>query len=175
VTTAAGCSQRDSIRLIYLTPPTIYLGPDTTLCQDAAAPLVLDATLPGVRYRWQDGSTQATFQPTQSGIYWVTVSTAVCGVTDSIRVGLYDCRENLFVPNIITPNGDGRNDRLEIVGLGLQPWALSIYNRWGRLVYTTSWYKQDWEAQTMPAGLYYYLLQEPLTRRRVKGWVEVVR
>jgi len=175
VTNSAGCSRRDSIRVIYLTPPTIYLGPDTTLCQNATQPLVLNATLPGVSYRWQDGSTQATFQPSQSGVYWVTVSTAVCSVTDSIRVSLYDCRENLFIPNIITPNDDGRNDYLEIVGLGTTPWSLSIYNRWGQQVYKTDWYKQDWDAHAMPAGLYYYLLQEPVTRRRMRGWVEVVK
>lgn len=174
-TNPAGCSRRDSIRVIYLTPPTIYLGPDTTLCQDAARPLVLDATLPGVSYRWPDGSTQATFRPTQSGTYWVTVSTAVCSVTDSIRVGFYDCREDVFVPNIITPNGDDRNDQLQIVGLGPAPWSLSIYTRWGRQVYTTDWYKQDWDARDMPAGLYYYLLQEPATHRRIRGWVEVVK
>lgn len=175
VTNAAGCSQRDSIRVIYLTPPTIYLGPDTTLCQNAAQPFVLDATLPGVGYHWQDGSTQATFRPAQSGTYWVTVSTAICSVTDSIRVGLYDCQENLFVPNIITPNGDGRNDQLEIIGLGLSTWSLSVYNRWGRLVYLSDHYKQDWDAIEVPAGLYYYLLREPISQRRFRGWVEVVK
>lgn len=174
-TNAAGCSQRDSIRVFYLTPPTIYLGRDTTLCRTPEQPFTLDATLPGVRYRWQDGSTQPTFTPTRSGTYWITVSTPVCSATDSIQVRLYDCQQQVFVPNIITPNGDGKNDRLEIIGLGPEAWLLSIFNRWGQPVYSTRHYRQEWDAAGLADGVYYYLLWEPTTRRRVKGQVEVVR
>ena len=174
-TSAAGCSQRDSIRVFYLTPPTIYLGPDTTLCQNPEQPFQLVATLPGVRYRWSDGSTVPTLTPTSSGIYWVTVSTAVCSATDSIRVRLLDCRQQVFVPNIITPNGDGLNDRLEITGLGTTTWALTIYSRWGQPVYTTDHYRQDWAATGLAPGTYYYLLEEEEHGRRLKGWIQVTR
>ena len=172
---AAGCSQRDSVRVVYLTPPAIHLGGDTAVCVGSGPPFVLNATLPGVRYRWQDGSTGPTFTPPQSGTYWVTVSTPICSATDTIRVRLYDCRQAaIFVPNIITPNGDGHNDQLEIIGLGLDPWALAIYNRWGQRVYASSHYRQDWAAAGLPDGTYYYLLQRPASPT-VKGWVEVRR
>ncbi|OWP61576.1 hypothetical protein CDA63_18710 [Hymenobacter amundsenii] len=174
-TSAAGCSQRDSIRVVYLTPPAIHLGADTALCQTPERPFMLDATLPGVRYHWQDGSTQATFVPPHTGTYWVTVSTPVCSATDSIRVRLYDCREQVFVPNIITPNGDGRNDRFEIVGLGPDAWSLTVFNRWGQSVYTTHYYRQEWDAVGLANGVYYYWLQQPGSRRQLKGWVEVMR
>lgn len=172
---AAGCSQRDSIRVYYLTPPTIYLGRDTTLCRTAEAPFVLDATLPGVRYRWSDGSSNATFVPPGSGTYWVTVSTTFCSATDTIRVRLYDCQQAVFVPNVITPNGDGKNDELRIIGLTRGAWSLSIYNRWGREVYQAHTYQQDWKALGLANGLYYYWLRETVTGRQVKGWVEVIR
>jgi len=111
-TNSGDCSQRDSVRVVYLTPPVLRLGGDTAVCSGTGLPLVLDVTLPGVRYRWQDGSTNPTFTPTQTGTYWVTVSTPVCSATDSIRVRFFDCHESaVLVPNIITPNGDGRNDR----------------------------------------------------------------
>lgn len=174
-TNAAGCSQRDSIRVIYLTPPAIHLGRDTTLCKPPEQPFALDATLPGVRYRWQDGSTQRTFTPTQSGTYWVTVSTPVCSATDSIKVRLYGCQQQVFVPNIITPNGDGKNDRLEVIGLDAEAWSLSIFNRWGQSVYATRQYRQEWDAAGLADGVYYYLLSEPTTQRRVKGQVQVTR
>jgi gliding motility-associated-like protein len=174
-TTSEGCSQRDSVRVIYLTPPVLHLGGDTAVCNGPGPPLLLDVSLPGVRYRWQDGSTGPTFRPTQTGTYSVTVSNAACSVTDSIRVRLYDCPPiGLLVPNIITPNGDGRNDQLFIVGLGTDPWALTIFNRWGRRVYATSHYNQDWTAPGLPDGLYYYLLQRPAAPP-VKGWLEVQR
>jgi gliding motility-associated-like protein len=174
-TTMQGCSQRDSVRITYLTPPALRLGADTAVCQGFGPPFKLDVTLPGVRYRWQDGSTGPTFQPTQTGTYWVTVSTPVCSVTDSIRVRLYDCHQaGVFAPNIITPNGDGRNDQFTILGLGTAPWALTIFNRWGRCVYATPHYRQDWTASDLPDGLYYYLLQRT-GAPSVKGWIEVQR
>lgn len=174
-TTPAGCSQRDSVRLVYLTPPVLHLGGDTAVCRGAGPPLVLDVSLPGVRYRWQDGSTGPTFQPTQTGTYSVTVSNQVCSVSDSIRVQFYNCPPvGVFVPNIITPNGDGYNDQLQIIGLGTAPWALTIFDRWGRRVYATPHYGQDWTAQNLPDGLYYYLLQGP-SALAVKGWLEVRR
>lgn len=174
-TNAAGCRQRDSLRVYYLTPPTIYLGRDTALCQNAETPYVLDATLPGVRYRWSDGTTNATLIPPRSGTYWVTVSTPFCSATDSIRVQLYDCRQALFVPNIITPNGDGQNDALKIIGLAPDAWSLRIYNRWGKEVYQSPAYQQDWQAAGLADGVYYYWLRASATGQQVKGWVEVLR
>lgn len=172
---AAGCSQRDSVRVVYLTPPAIRLGADTAVCAGSGPPFVLKATLPGVRYRWHDGSTGPTFTPTQTGTYWVTVSTPICSATDTIRVRLYDCRQAaVFVPNIITPNGDGHNDQFEIVGLGPDAWALSIYTRWGQRVYSTAHYRHEWTAPGLPDGTYYYHLQRG-TEPAVKGWVEVRR
>jgi len=168
---AAGCSQRDSVLVTYLTPPALHLGGDTAVC--AGQPLVLDVSLPGVRYRWQDGSTSPTFTPTQPGTYWVTVSTPVCSATDSIRVRFFDCHESaLFIPNIITPNGDGHNDQFIIIGLGRDSWALTIYNRWGQLVYTTPRYQQDWAAPGLPDGIYFYHLSRADSPSR-KGWLEV--
>lgn len=79
-----------------------------------------------------------------------------------------------FVPNIITPNGDGANETFQFVGLGLGPWQLQVYSRWGRLVYQHENYQQDWGAADLPAGLYYYRLQR-LQESPYQGWVEVVR
>ena len=174
-TNRAGCSTRDSVRVFYLDPPTVYLGRDTALCNDLEQPFVLDATLPGVRYRWQDGSTGATYTPVRSGRYCVTVSTDFCSATDTIDVRLYECRQSVFVPNIITPNGDGKNDVLHIIGLGAEPWSLAVYNRWGKQVYETSSYQQNWNADGLADGVYFYLLRQARSAQQVKGWIEVVR
>lgn len=82
--------------------------------------------------------------------------------------------EALFVPNIITPNGDAYNEQFRIQGLPPRPCALTIYSRWGQQVYHTPNYTQDWDAQGLPAGLYYYQLQ-PAGQAALNGWVEVVR
>ena len=48
-------------------------------------------------------------------------------------------KENIYIPNAFTPNGDGLNDTYKpiLIGIG-EITYFSIYNRWGELVYETS-------------------------------------
>lgn len=57
----------DSIHLA-LSPPTIDLGNDTTLCEGQS--LVLNPQLSSANFVWQDGSTNPTFTVTSPGTYW---------------------------------------------------------------------------------------------------------
>jgi gliding motility-associated-like protein len=59
------------------------LGNDTSLC---AGSIVLDATISGADYLWQDGSTYATLEPASAGAYSVTVSVDCCILQDSIDI-----------------------------------------------------------------------------------------
>ncbi len=75
------------------------------------------------------------------------------------------CDTNLSFPNLVTPNGDGSNDRFVIVGLlennCFKYNELSIYDRTGRRVYhkVNIADEGDWwdpAAQRIPAGTYFY-------------------
>ncbi|HCE85808.1 MAG TPA: hypothetical protein DEO99_06605, partial [Bacteroidetes bacterium] len=44
----------------------------------------------------------------------------------------------LFVPDAFTPNGDGMNDVLLVYGVNLVDAQISIYNRWGELVFASN-------------------------------------
>src|SRR5690606_3718970 len=51
----------------------------------------------------------------------------------------------LFVPNVITPNGDGKNDTFEIIGLkAFKRNKLIIFNRFGNEVFKSIDYRNDW-------------------------------
>ena len=76
------------------------------------------------------------------------------------------------VPNIITPNGDRRNEYFRL-GADCPP-RLQVFSRWGQPVFESAAYRDDWNAPGQPDGVYYYLLTYP-DGHRVKGWVEVVR
>jgi gliding motility-associated-like protein len=66
----------------------------------------------------------------------------------------------IFSPQGISPNGDGKNDRLVFKGLLLRkiPNHLSIYNRWGTLVFEMESYDNSFEGTLLPDGTYYYIL-----------------
>lgn len=67
-----------------IVPCTVDLGPDVVLCQGES--VVLDATIPGAIYDWQDGSTNATFTASLSGNYIVTIDEGGCIFSDTVVV-----------------------------------------------------------------------------------------
>ncbi len=86
----------DTINVNYVSPPTVDLGNDTSLCFNT--PYLLSPSVSGVSYLWQDNSTGPTYTTTQSGIYWVTVSNACGSATDSVSI-LYDAEINVDLGN----------------------------------------------------------------------------
>ncbi len=75
-------------------------------------------------------------------------------------------------PNTITPNGDGINDTFVIEEKGAK---LTIWNRWGKPIYKTDNYQNEWGTQKeIVAGLYYYQFEAP-SGAICKGWVQVMK
>lgn len=84
---------------------------------------------------------------------------------DSVEVPIMVVQDFLQFPSVITANGDGINDRFVIKslvdGLAYPNNSLSIYNRWGILVYSRNNISLDeeyWDpaAERAPAGTYFY-------------------
>lgn len=82
-----------------------------------------------------------------------------------------------FIPNVITPNGDGKNDQFVVKGLDLYPGSrLEIYNRWGNQVYRSDNYSNNWKGEGLSAGIYYYVLKINMAGgpQLYKGYVELI-
>ncbi len=79
---------------------------------------------------------------------------------------------NLFIPNIFTPNGDGHNEVFYIRNLPADA-NLLITNRWGKEVYKSASYQNDWNGGDAVDGLYFYTLK--LNGDSYSGWVEILR
>lgn len=167
--TAGQCVVEDTLRLTIEQP--VRLPADTTLCRGEA--LTITPQPANRSFVWSDGSTDATLTIREAGQYWVQVPSRYCTLTDTITVRTLDCPGE--VPNVFTPNGDGKNDAFVIPNIEFLGWRLEIVNRWGRLIYQAEPYRNDWKGENATPGLYYYLLTNRQLNRRIKGWVQLIR
>ena len=93
--------------------------------------------------------------------------------TSSVSM-IVDEPADLFIPNVITPNGDGKNDRFVILGLSHYPNSeLMIFNRWDNMVYHSTNYNNEWDGNGLNQGTYYYIIKlKKETGNEVKrGWI----
>lgn len=167
--TAGRCIVTDTLQLTVEQP--VLLSPDTTLCLGQV--LSLSPEPAGRRYVWSDGSTDSTLAISQSGQYWARVQSRYCTAADTINVSFLECPG--MVPNVFTPNGDGKNDYFFIKNIDLIPWRLQIFNRWGKRIYDVEAYRNEWRGDGSPVGLYYYYLSSQRLNRQLKGWVQLIR
>jgi gliding motility-associated-like protein len=79
----------------------------------------------------------------------------------SIDVTVDSC--DLFIPNVFSPNGDGRNDNYEFNAEGYANFHLIIFDRWGLKIFESTDNSIKWNGQinnsgsNAPDGTYYYI------------------
>lgn len=74
--------------------------------------------------------------------------------------------ENVFIPNMFSPNDDGENDFFKVYGRGLASLELRVYDRWAEVVYQSSDVQEitetGWNGMTgvkkQPAGSYLWVI-----------------
>ncbi len=69
----------------------------------------------------------------------------------------------LRVPNVFTPNGDGKNDEFRVAYRSIKEFHCWVYNRWGKLVYDWTDPEKGWDGTIngRPAaeGAYFYVIR----------------
>jgi gliding motility-associated-like protein len=147
--------------------------------------LIANAANPGEIYTWSTGESANAITVTQPGLYWVNVTTANsdCSSSDSIWVKR-DCYLN--IPNSFSPNGDGRNDYFlprELLSSGLSSFSMSLFNRWGELIFTTNsvdgrGWDGTYNGEDQPLGVYVYIINAQFIngiRKEFTGNVTLIR
>lgn len=110
--------------------------------------------------------------------YFITVTTPEgCQAADTMWVKVFN-GPAIYVPTAFTPNGDGRNEILLPVYVGIKELKqFAVFNRWGQSVFRTRNMGQGWNGKA-PAGTYVWLIEavdelgQPLT---LKGTVTIIR
>lgn len=103
-----------------------------------------------------------------------TWSVPVSGTTLSTK--------EIFVPNTFTPNGDGRNDLLNVYGNYIASAEFRIFNQWGELIFYTTDHTKGWDGthkgKAQPIGVYAYTLKVVLQDNTIKiktGSINLIR
>ena len=114
-------------------------------------------------YLWSDGSIEAPLMYAQPGDYTVLVSDANDCSTLHGPINISEELGCIEMPNSFTPNGDGTNDTWNLDFSMYGGAQLSIYSKWGNLVYQINADIISWDGNynnmPLPAGTYYYILQ----------------
>lgn len=168
------CYSTDSIFINRVPIPVINLGEDTTFCEAYRKPILLTLPSEYIEYNWNgfvtDNNVYEAFYP---GQYIVKVKDDNHCIGSDTLIVYNDCPE-VFIPNLITPNGDGLNDEFVIKG-SFPGSTLHIYNRYGEQVYQADDYKNDWNSGSLSSGVYYYEFISDYYDRSWKGWLHIVK
>ena len=84
-----------------------------------------------------------------------------CGKRDTATITLKNkALIGLKLTNVISPNNDGSNDVLKFNDEAeIENSRLTIFNRWGNVIYRESNYTNDWSADGISGGIYFYVLE----------------
>jgi gliding motility-associated-like protein len=109
-----------------------------------------------------------------SGIYHVQVGN-FCGVQESEPLQLNPVIvDNLFYPNVITPNGDGKNDFFQL-DKSLKNSNIQIFNRWGSEIFAAKEYNNDWNGGNGSSGTYFFIITNECLPSSIQGPLTVIK
>lgn len=152
-----------SIEVKWMAPkPDVQFLPDTVLlCRDKTISLFAPY-IDSAQYSWSNGDTDTLTHISWPGQYTLNITHPCWQHTETVEAMPVNCQE-IFIPNAFTPDGNGTNDFFEIRGLheynGL-PITLVVTDRWGKVVYSSTNYKNTWDGtyngQPLEAAVYTY-------------------
>jgi len=121
-------------------PPEITLTADTTIGAGDAIQLLASG---GSFYQWKPerGLSDATIanpiaNPTRTTTYTVEVLDSLGCISEEHMTVFVE--NQLFIPNLFTPNGDDQNDFFKVYGAGIKEIEFKVFTRGGKLLYRTN-------------------------------------
>ncbi len=173
-----GCSPKRSITVTIERPPQ-GVAFKASLGYNCGSPTKIqlqNLTNGATRYDWilGDGNGSKIANPDlysydKNGTYQVTLKAYSARGCETVSTQSLTVLNLNSVPNVITPNGDGKNDFFRI---GIPNSKLEIVNRYGRRIYLNDNYTDDW-GQGIENGTYYYSLTLQ-GGQQCKGWIQVL-
>jgi gliding motility-associated-like protein len=187
----------DTVLVKVIQPMHVNAGKDTAITLGQALPLFATGADTSYQYTYQwtpvsflDNSfihnPVVTITANNIDSIWYNVKVTSpdgCSASDDILIHVYRNGPQIFVPTAFTPNGDGRNDLLRPILVGIAQFDFfNVYNRWGQPVFSTKQRNSGWDGYyngaVQQAGTYVYTTQgKDITGKTVyrKGTVVLIR
>ena len=134
-------------------------------------------------YFWDFGDGNASLDPNTEHAYAALGVYTVCleiftedGCSEIYCQDQIVAPAEISIPNIVTPNEDGKNDLLAFQYLDYYPDNyLKILNRWGNTVYEKENYTNDWNGAALSEGTYFFLLILNGEEKKYSGFFQLVK
>lgn len=160
------CETKDSVLINLIPRPLVNLGNDKTVCGEEEIKLSISfpSSYP-FNWFWSEGMPNyPEISIQESGFYWISLEYCDEIISDTLEVKIYPTNTPLFIPNVITPNGDNINDAFTVVGLNefISEYSIEIFNRWGMNVYSSKNIDDSWNGKyknkDVVDGVYVYII-----------------
>jgi large repetitive protein len=202
-TTASGQCADPTVNLtMTVNPtPTTTARPDTTVTEGSVIPpFNPNANPSGVNVNWSNSNQGIGLPPSGVGIVPSFVATnpgsapasgvitltpvlnGCSGAPAQYVINVIPLVKSVFVPNVFSPNNDGKNDLLYVYGNHINKMELRIFNQWGQEVEVITDKSKGWDGKfkgrPQPVGVYVYTLKVVLTDGKainMKGNISLLR
>lgn len=112
--------------------------------------------------------------------YIVQTGSGNCMVSDTVTIYV-KATDTLYIPSAFTPNGDGKNDLFNALGI-VTDYSMEIFNRWGQKIFKTTSLLQGWNGTykgvNQPADVFAYVIQYRSGNnivKKIKGTFTLIR
>jgi len=156
------CTTTDSLSMSFDPFPEVIKTDPLSHCFEYDHNFTVFTNIVADNYDWSHSTSTAPIAGVQNqGLYSVKVYNNInCAVTQEIEVN-EKCPISLFVPNTFSPNGDGINETFAIVGHNAETYELTIFNRWGEIVFQSSDGNEHWngtiDGHIVPQDVYVWM------------------
>lgn len=175
-------SERVAIKAIVMEAAEAYAGEDVTVHYPQKSQLQASG---GNTYQWSPAegldnpyASNPVAGPEKTTTYTVTATNSNgCESTDEVTVHVLN---EVILPNAFSPNMDGTNDVWDIILIEAYPdCRVSIFNKWGNLVFESTGYQNPWDGtwngRELPSGSYKYVIRLDSKKKPIFGMVTLIR
>jgi gliding motility-associated-like protein len=194
------CTDTTSLTFVVNAIPSVTVRTDTTVYDGAVLPQFNFIETPGVVVTWTNSNTaiglgasgsgsvpsftaiNTSNDPATATVMATPILGGCFGLSQSYLIKVLPLDKDVFVPNVFSPNGDGKNDILYVYGNYITKVDMHIFNQWGQQIAVIGNKAQGWDGthkgSAQPVGVYMYVLTAELSNGRtvnLKGSITLVR